>query len=325
MAFGQNKSWGNKSSFNGGGSTKEWSPQVKIARVKHDDNTNTDKMIITITWVKAQDYSVLASNCNKIAPDVFTLTKKPGDTVSFDIIVNLDKIDEFKNNYIDTIVDVLRKTMHYTKSSLDSLGESIVDKVNEAPTPQEIAQSRETIAGNWMDMLNKMNDPEVRKKLLLYQTTVSYEREYGWKLSPNNVHEILAQNPLATFVTSERGWKREFNRTVNLGAKAILIDKAVPTSLSKSQLDAAARKRGFDSYDDASKKTNKSTQVLRAIQNQANMDFNGYKEYTKARVYDVSDTTPIDPSHDLWMEKVGLSNNLIGTLKIKQKKSSVIS
>lgn len=318
MAFGQNRN----SKF-GGASTpsgKEWVPQVVSGNVEKNDRTNEDWFAIKLAWVMNQDRGILMNNFNKVAPNVFQVTPNLKEQNSLFIKIAVNELDNFKNNFLPQVIDVLRKTMHYKPSVLDSLGDSIADKIDSTPTSADIEKSRDSIGNNWMDMLNKMNDPETRKKMLMFQTTVAYEREYGSKLSRNNIQEILSQNPNATFVTNAVTWRDVFKHSINPGATPIIINKAENRTYTKQELDAAARVKGFSSYKDAMVKTGNSTQTKHLIQGTANKMRTTPPTFYKEKVYDVADTTPLDPMNDPWINAVGLANNIVGLLNEPAKK-----
>ena len=113
--------------------------------------------------------------------------------------------------------------------------------------------------------MQKLEDPEVRKRLLKYQMTNDYARQYGHVLSASNVVSILNQFPSASFVVEASTWKKSFNRTIMAGAQPILVKKPIPSNNLNLDLDNAARICGYNSYEDAQTKSKNSTQVLSNI------------------------------------------------------------
>lgn len=192
---------------------------------------------------------------------------------------------------------------------LENLPEQIRHRIDATPLQQDIDTAQQNITDNWEKVLEKINDPEVRKRLLLYQMTDSFAANYGWQLSRANIASILQQKPDATFVTSLEMWEKIFMHTVNPGAQRIIITKpASNTNTTLDDLNTAAAKRNFGNYSNAMKASNNSTQTRMGIHLAAKQK--GAHNYVDWVVYDVSDTTPMNQENDKWAIEMGLIDNL---------------
>lgn len=118
--------------------------------------------------------------------------------------INIEKINELGTTFIDKITDDLKSLGTYNDTSVDAFGDSLMDKIAECPTEADISNSNSRIASNWKEMLSKLQDPNFRKILLNFQTTVACAKKYGHVLSKKNVMSILSQNPMASFVTTQK-------------------------------------------------------------------------------------------------------------------------
>ena len=140
--------------------------------------------------------------------------------------INIEKINELGTTFIDKITDDLKSLGTYNDTSVDAFGDSLMDKIAECPTEADISNSNSRIASNWKEMLSKLQDPNFRKILLNFQTTVACAKKYGHVLSKKNVMSILSQNPMASFVTTPETWRVKFNRQIKPGAQKIIVTKS---------------------------------------------------------------------------------------------------
>lgn len=224
--------------------------------------------------------------------------------------VNIERKEEIPQ-VVSQLQSAITSLSDYDDTSIQNLCDSIYDAVDGVATSGDIESAEKNKIGNWRDMMKRLEDPEVRKQLLMYQTTNDYARQYGHVLSANNVMNILSQCPTASFVTERSTWLKKFHRRVNPGAQRIVVTKASSMTDYK-KLDDAARAAGYQDFKDAKLQSGNSTQVINKIRIMANQGSN--TSFEKVIMYDVRDTTPIDPNHDIWTEKIGLSNNLTGEL-----------
>ena len=235
--------------------------------------------------------------------------------------INIDKINEIGTNFIDKLNDAIKSFGKYDDNSVDTFGEILMDKINQCPTEADIANTSAKIASNWKEMLDNLQDPAFRQRLLNFQTTQACARKYGHMLSKKNVMNILSQNPMASFVTTADTWRNVFNRQIKPGAEKFIV--TMPTNYGNASfgaMDNAARANGFGGVNDAKKATNSATQVMNKIRIDANHRNSGFY---KVIMYDVADTIPpADPKDDVWSNEMGLLNNLTGILNDKAQADS---
>ena len=227
------------------------------------------------------------------------------------IRVNIDMKNEIPN-VTAKLEDAIKQVGEYTDASVETVCNQIFDAVDSVATSADVENAQNKSIENWKDMLEKLEDPEVRKRLLKYQTTNDYARAYGHILSPGNVQDVLDQFPTASFVAERSTWMKVFNRTVQPNAQRIVVTKPVQGQPSMADLDAAAKMAGYASYKDAKQQTNNATQVMSEINNLAKRKTTSF---IKTVMYDVSQTNPpADPSKDVWTNTIGLSDNITGLL-----------
>lgn len=188
-----------------------------------------------------------------------------------------------------------------------------MDKIAQCPTEADIANSNAKIASNWKELLSKLQDPDFRKMLLNFQTTVACAKKYGHILSKKNVMSILSQNPMASFVTTPETWRVKFNRQIKPGAQKIIVTKSSNYgNTSWTARNNSARAHGFQDMKDAKDFTNNSVQTMGSIEMDANKGNSGFY---KVIMYDVADTIPpADPKDDVFTNDIGLINNLTGAI-----------
>lgn len=227
------------------------------------------------------------------------------------IRVNIDMKDEIPN-VIAKLENSIKQLGEYSDASVETVCTQLYDEIDSVAVSADVENARNTSISNWQEMLEKLNDPEVRKRLLKYQTTNDYANTYGHVLSPSNVKDILDQFPTASFVVEKSTWRKQFNREVQPGAQRIVVTKPVQTQPSMADLDDAARMAGFNSFRDARMQTKNATQVMSQINMLAKKKTTSF---IKVVMYDVSQTIPpSDPSKDVWTNTIGLSDNITGVL-----------
>ena len=227
--------------------------------------------------------------------------------------INIDKINELGTTFIDTLTDCIKNLGTYNDTSVDAFGDSLMDKIAQCPTEADIANSNANIASNWKEMLTKLQDPDFRKMLLNFQTTVACAKKYGHVLSKKNVMSILSQNPMASFVTTPETWRTKFNRQIKPGAQKIIVTKSSNYgNPSWAARNNSARAHGFQDMKDAKDFTKNSVQTIGSIEMDANKGNGGFY---KVIMYDVADTIPpADPKDDVFTNDMGLINNLTGAI-----------
>lgn len=227
------------------------------------------------------------------------------------IRVNIDMKNEIPN-VVAKMNDAIKQLGEYSEASIDTVCSEIFDEVDSVATNSDIENAQSKSISNWKEMLEKLEDPEIRKRLLKYQTTNDYARAYGHILSPNNVQDVLDQFPNASFVAERSTWMKVFNRSVQPNAQRIVVTKPIQAQPSMADLDAAAKLAGYASFKDAKQQTKNATQVMSEISNMAKRKTTNF---VKVIMYDVSETIPPqDPSKDIWTNTIGLSDNITGLL-----------
>lgn len=279
------------------------------------DGSEREVIAIYLGHVFADGADKLISAINsKVPPTVMVARPTTGGRSKVVLYVNPDKVAEIPS-VVQSLGQAIRSLDDYDDSSIEKLCSDVFDHADSVATSSDVESAEKRKIGNWKDMLTRLQDPDVRKALLMYQTTDNYARQYGHVLSPANVKSVLDQCPTASFVTERSTWRSKFNRSVNPGAQRIVVTKPVRGFTGANVLDDAAREAGYESFADARKKTNGSPQVLGRIKNIASSkSASKYQQFIKVVMYDVADTTPNDPNHDIWTETIGLSNNLNGII-----------
>lgn len=251
--------------------------------------------------------------------EVFFIEKGKNNEI-LHFFVPRDYIDEFYNRSLPQFKEAIsnsidgkamrggqRKVPGY--KNLEIIPDRIRQRIDGTPLQQDVETANEKILDNWEQVLQQVNDPKVRKQLLMYQMTDSFAANYGWRLSRANIAAILTQKPDATFVTSREMWETKFKHSINPGAQRIIITQPTITKdASLDDLNAAAAKRGFKDYKTAMKDTHGSRQTQMGIDLAAKQK--GAHGYTDIIVYDVSETTPMNKEHDIWATQMGLIDNL---------------
>lgn len=276
--------------------------------------TNTEKEYISVilSHVWKDGVQQLVDAINQSVPKHIMNAAPKNNTV--EIRVNIAMKDEVPY-YVNKLSDAIKQLNDYSEQSVDNMCVSIYDAIDEVATPDDINNAKEKSISNWQDMLSRLEDPNVRRQLLRYQTTNDYARAYGHVLSPNNVKDVLSQFPTASFVAEASTWKRIFNRTIQPGAQRIVVTKPIPQSNPYSALDNAAIACGYKSFKDAKEQTKNATQVINKIKIMASKKASFFH---KVVMYDVSETLPpLDPKLDVWTNQIGLSDNINGVLNDK--------
>lgn len=227
------------------------------------------------------------------------------------IRVNIDMKNEIPN-VVGKLENAIKQVGEYSDASVETVCSQIYDSVDSVATSTDVENATNKSISNWKEMLEKLEDPEIRKRLLRYQTTNDYARAYGHVLSPGNVQDVLDQFPMASFVAERSTWLKQFNRTIQPNAQRIVVKKPIQGQPSMADLDAAAQLAGYASYKDAKYQTKNATQVMSEINNIAKKKTSSF---VKVIMYDVSQTNPpSDPSLDIWTNSIGLSDNINGLL-----------
>ena len=304
------------------GGSKKFYPKVNVADIQYNDETDEDEYVIRVSAIYPQHAYRVVEACMKLpeySEGIFDIGRVQGDNTCFNIFVNENNLEAFANSAAQKIANEVIKISEnkkyrtpygYDNEALERLGNRIANAAKNIASKADIESAENRISDSWVQILSNLNDPNVRNKMLMFQTTAYGAKKLGWKLSPGNIMDILSQKPDATFAAGANYWA-DYGRRIKPNAQKLVITKPTNTYVSKDDLDDAARRRGFNSHSDASNLTNNSKQVNQSIYYDANMHKVGKKYFYKAIVYDVSDTEVINPENgDKWSEEIGLINNL---------------
>ena len=206
-----------------------------------------------------------------------------------------------------------------------TIGQQLVNKIAECPTQADLKAMKDTIGGNFMEMLQKLQDLKIQNTMFNWQVHNYWLNKYnwGWVLSRSNAMLILGQKPDATFVTTANGWEREFNRTIKPGAKPVIYNKPdykghnypqwVKDKAAQSIINSATN-QPFLNWNDAVSQISGNKQKYHQLDLKAQQIAGVYCTHP-VWGYDVTDTIPpSDPSKDKWAQQAGLVNNLFGKL-----------
>lgn len=208
----------------------------------------------------------------------------------------------------------MQQTKHYFPASVTKMIDNIEKFIATTPTNAEIEANDKIIASNWRELLGTLNDPEVRKKFLLFQTTSACHSRYSdAALSPGNVAMVLAADPDATFVTDAHTWRSIFKRRVLPGAQFVIIIKSentLPMNIINKDPEVI-KAGGWNALVKASGGVQGAAwaAVKRAKQNSTYQP-----HFYKTKVVDVRFTEPINPNEDPFMKLPNLINNLTGEI-----------
>lgn len=195
-----------------------------------------------------------------------------------------------------------------------TIGKQLINQIALCPTQEDIKAMEKSIGTNFLELLQNLQDLKVQNKILAWQVQNEWAKDYGFLYALSNAMSVQMQAPNASFVTTENGWA-EYNRKVRPGAQRIIIQMPNYRWVPKKYKNAAAAKRGYKDWDDAvSNLKNVSKQMLHSIEIAASRMMGSNASHPQI-VYDVADTIPPqNPADDLWMNQMGLINNLKGEL-----------
>lgn len=298
--------WGDSSSQNSDEKEdKRWEINVRGAKYTKDGHLG-----FNLGSFKYEDEKLL----NNLHPDIFFV--KQGKNNNLWLWVKPNMKDEFLS-HLDELKNVLKNTNHYKDKFLDKFFVELSEYSSSAPTQDEIDQSKKIIASNWRELLEKLHDPQVRKKLLAFQTSYTCQIDYrDAVLSKSNISEVLFQDPFASFVTSEYSWKTTFNRTIQDGAPYIIITKAYHKERTDREMndDGQVRASGGWNKVQTDAKGKRFGRAFASTKRVNRSNKYGKPEYFLEKVYDVRYTIPIDPNNDNFLKIPNLLNNLTGEI-----------
>ena len=291
-----------------------------------------NEIVISVTGINFRDTRIFNNTKTSDGNKICTVrphngvAPKDGDDFVLDIIINADRIEDFKA-IIPKIIEELSKSKSwpktkknpeggYTEEYLRYLENKLYRSLESIPTSKELNDTREVMTQNWKNMLNKINDPEVRKRLIkksfYYTKNVNGEMK-GVELSDRNINYVLMQRPGATFVTNTYTWFECFNRTVRQGAQYILVSKPSYIYATKEQRDSIAQEYYGMTYKEAYEKFKEKGENMQQFDHGINKGITkkyGVSNFYYEKVYDISDTELIPGKKDVFFEKIGIKDNV---------------
>lgn len=273
------------------------------------NGNNSEYVEVGLGHVYANKAQELADRINATVPPTVMRAKTSNGNDRVVLCIPKDKIADVPK-VASQLESAIKSLSQYSEEYVERLCKNLQYSIEDRVTEEDNINAEKSKISNWKDLMSRLDDPEVRKRLLMLQTTENYGRQYGHVLSQNNIKEILLQMPTASFVTTRSGWA-VFDRVVNPGARRIRYTLKIDSGYGNgSAYDDVARRLGFKDYKEA--KSLGSQHILHKIN--VEVGNKGYGKFQKVIGYDVSDTTPIDPNNDKWAQEIGLLSNLTGAL-----------
>lgn len=293
-------------SFGGGtANQQQWNINVKLA--KYDDDGN---FLVKLSGVKKEDVDKLS----QIDKTVFLIKQNP-TTYETMMKINGKKLDVFMS-LKDKIEQTLTSTNNYTSSSISTFCEKIENFMSKVPNAEEEANVNSLIANNWKELLTKLEDENVRKKFLQFQTTYYCAEHYrDAMLSPKNIVSVLSADPMATFVTDAETWERRFKRYVKPNSPYVIISKVENIIPKIEYLEADPIVKSYGGWKKVLEVSGDmwhgiAYAAIKRVRQQKNLVKPDM--FYKSKAYDVRYTVPMDPNNDPFMKIAGLINNMTG-------------
>lgn len=265
-------------------------------------------------------------------------SQKSGNAAApIDILVAPGQEDAFEQIVPDLVQDIANlngaKGMSYDPNFLNGLQLSILGRIDEAPTQEDLEKAQERQRTNIKDIISKLSDPEFVKKLGFVGGTsfnsysnlkdiVKQGNSVGWRISPLNQLMVLSYLPNATFVTNAWTWEHVFNREVidpTQFALEVKVSNDKPKDVGARMQAAAqlgyidtqnAAKQPWDVYRSIKSQLSQSQQI--AVEFLANILNPHSADYIKQKVYDISNTRLIPGMPDVWNDEVNFADNIKG-------------
>lgn len=268
---------------------------------------------------------------NQVNPNLFfvkdstekTLDKKYNEVYLW---IKLDRIDEFFQE-LPKLEAFLESTNHYSEGSIKDFGNKIKKFIDNTPTPAEVEANDKNIANNWRELLETMQNPEVQKRFLAFQTSYVCALNDDLKdliLSPGNIISVLTADPQASFVTDRNTWETKYGHRIKDNAPFVIITKPENSIPPQRQLESDPIVRANGGWNALVRKSGGPWYgaAFAAIK-RVNVKYGNQTKYYQTKVYDVRFTEPFDPAHDKFLEVVNLINNLTGELNDIAKKAYI--
>lgn len=322
-------------------------PTARSASYVKDDNGN-ENLVVRLQWIHNQHINKLIQDWNNKYGSILSAkpntTEKlgPKEPTPIDLTILPGQEDEFKKILPNIASDISAlngvANGYYKQNALASLPNSIIGRIDEAPSDEDLKKAEERQAMNVDKILSLLSDPNYTKKLgFVGGVTVNFSQSIanrqkiikqgnscGWRISPVNQLMVKSYLPTATFVTNEWTWNNVFNRDV---VDKTLFALEIKTANNKikdiNAWNQAAAQLGYvdntnsgrQPYDvfRAEKKAGQLSQAeIMAVMFLANILNPQSPDFTKQKVYDISNTQLRPGMPDVFNTEVNLADNIQG-------------
>lgn len=313
---------------------------------KPDDN-GQEPLTVRVSGIHAAHQNDLIAEWRKKYGQIFDVkvnqSQKVGNAAApMEFYVAPGQEDAFVAIVPDLVQDIAdmngNKGMSYDQNFLNGLQLSILGRIDEAPTQEDLEKAQERQRMNLKDILSKLSDPEFLKKLGFVggvsvnsysnlKDIVKQGNSVGWRISPLNQLMVHSYLPNATFVTNAWTWDHVFNREVidpSQFALEVKVSNDKPKDIN-DRMQAAAQlgyidtqntsRQPWDVYKSLSSQLSQSQRI--AVEFLANILNPQSANYTKQKVYDISNTrlktdANGNPLPDIWNDEVNFADNIRG-------------
>lgn len=308
---------------------------------KPDANGN-EALTVRLKNIHAQHQSVLQNEWNQKYGQIFTTrvnqSQKVGTAAApIDLSIEPGQEDNFVKiipNLTQDIANLNGKNgLSYDPNFINSLELSILGRIDEAPSEEDLLKAKERQRANLKDILAKLSDPDFIKKLGFIggvsvnsysniKDIVKQGNSVGWRISPMNQMMVKSYLPNATFVTNAWTWERVFNREVideSQFALEVKVSNDKPKDIN-SRIQAAAQlgyidpknqsKNSWDVYKSIESSLSQAQKI--AVAFLSNILNPNSANYTYQKVYDISNTRLIPGKPDVWNDEVNYADNILG-------------
>lgn len=306
------------------------------------DANGMEPLTVRINNIHAVHQNALMSEWVQKYGQIFTTranqAQKMGNAASpLDIMVAPGQEDAFVKIVPDLVQDIANlngvKNMSYDTNYLNGLQLSILGRIDEAPTEEDLIKAQERQRTSLKDILLKLSDPDFTKKLGFVggvsvnsysniKDIVKQGNSIGWRISPLNQLMVLSYLPTATFVTNAWTWEHVFNREVideSQFALEVKVSNDKPKDVN-SRIQACAQlgyidtqntsRNPWDVYKSIYSQLSQSQRI--AVEFLANIINPNEGHYIRQKVYDISNTRLMAGKPDVWNEEVNFADNIRG-------------
>ena len=311
------------------------------------DESGAEPLTVRLSGIHAAHQNDLmkdwASKYGQIFSSRVNQSQRAGNAAApIDLMVEPGQEDAFVNVVPDLVQDIANmngaKGMSYDTNFLNGLQLSILGRMDEAPTQEDLEKAQERQRMNLKDIISKLSDPEFTKKLGFVggvsvnsysniKDIVKQGNSVGWRISPLYQLMVLSYLPNATFVTNAWTWDNVFNREVvdpSQFALEVKVSNDKPKDIG-ARMQAAAQlgyidtqnsaRQPWDVYKSISSQLSQSQRI--AVEFLANILNPQAANYMRQKVYDISNTrlktdANGNPMPDVWNDEVNFADNIKG-------------